>query len=221
MRMRYFDELPRPAQVAFRNAVGAVRSDEPQPRDTFACLGLKGFDLLVHYADLFERVAYELHKLEGDGPGVVARLLFGVESANEVIGFAAEIFDEVEYAAKGRQDRIVRRIADGTHSAADVAWIQAQADAASDELLLETRPFDGDQSEATELSRKVVRGRVPHTCHWTRRTIAPGERHVVIKEVVDWEFLTTRHSVLAAYLDVAGEDPGLASHLAPRTEVAA
>lgn len=60
-----------------------------------------------------------------------------------------------------------------------------------------------------------MRARKPWTCHWTRRPIKLGERHLAIVERYDGKVLTTRHSLLSVYLDVAGEDPAAAIELAP------
>lgn len=213
--MRYWDELPHAARTAFRIVVARTRDGDLTARGIFYAIGVLDADR-THMADLFDRVALVIHQLPKEAGASARRLLFGLRDEARLTSLFEDMFEEIEFAAKGREERITQRIADGTHSQDDVDWIRARAESLSDELLLEMNPFSGDESEAKELSRKVVRGRVPHTCHWTKRTIQPGERHLVIREVVEGEFLTTRHSVLAAYLDVVGQDPGLAGHLAPR-----
>ncbi|WP_375453482.1 hypothetical protein [uncultured Methylobacterium sp.] len=220
--MRYYDELTHAARTTFRIKATTCKVGSRE-EEAFAALGIKGLDILVALPDLFDRVAYALQGLEGEGPSAVAMTLFGVDNLREVLSLATDVFDETEYLHKGREDRIKVRIAAGTHTPADVDLIKARAVEMSDEVMLDINPFDGDETETKVLSRDVVRGRVAHTCHWSRLTIPPGERHLVIKEVAEGKFVTTRHSMLAVYLDTMGEDPGLAAHLAPKPidEVAA
>ncbi|BDA85437.1 hypothetical protein Sa4125_29790 [Aureimonas sp. SA4125] len=60
--------------------------------------------------------------------------------------------------------------------------------------LLSVEPFEGDDGDVRVLSSKVVRGRKEHRDHWSGMPIAAGELHVFRKELMDGEFLTTRHS---------------------------
>ena len=83
-----------------------------------------------------------------------------------------------------------------------------------DEDVLRMQPFDTDQIDARLISAKVVRGRRAHVCHWTGYAIPAGERHLVLREAVDGKILTTRHSLLAAYLDVVAGDGSIAELLA-------
>ena len=66
-----------------------------------------------------------------------------------------------------------------------------------------------------ELWRKVVRGRKPWTCHYSRRPIRISERHLVICETRDGVMLETRHSLLAVYLMLEGHDPTLPAGFTP------
>lgn len=67
-------------------------------RDAFERLGIKGLDIiLTHTATQVDRVLYELHRLEGDGPGEVARLLFGTACVNEVLSLASDVFEDVDF----------------------------------------------------------------------------------------------------------------------------
>jgi hypothetical protein len=101
------------------------------------------------------------------------------------------------------QDRICARIDHGTFNDADLAWVQAAAARqVTDEDLAGMHPFDGDQGDAKELFRRVVRGCRDHRCHWTGLTIPAGEPHLVIKEVMEGDFLITRHSRVAAWFEV-------------------
>ncbi|GJE74331.1 hypothetical protein [Methylorubrum suomiense] len=112
------------------------------------------------------------------------------------------------------QDRICARIDHGTFNDADLAWVQAAAARqVTDEDLLGMHPFDGDQGDAKKLSRRVVRGRRDHRCHWTSLTIPAGEPRLVIKEVMDGEFIATRHSRVAAWFDVYAFNGSLAEML--------
>lgn len=215
--MRYYDELPHKARIAFRNAVGAARDGQAEAIEAFAAIGL-GLPVVAatHFADLFDKAAYGHGANISPATQQAAIYLFGEESVGVATSLCDDVHAETEHLAGAREIRICMRIADGTCTAADVEWIRARAEALSDDQILEMQPFAGDESDSKELLRRVVKGRKPHTCHWTRETIAPGERHLVIKEVCGGEFVETRHSLLAAYLDVRGEDPGLAAHLAPR-----
>lgn len=218
--MRYFDELPLEARANLRTAIGAWRDGEPAMTLAVRRLGVPEDMTLRTTGEIFDRMIGEIAFGSSDS---LVEVVFGKEQANRVFLLCEEIHEEQEVLVANRVRRICERIADGRHTSLDVSWLVAQAQTLQYQQILEMRPFDGDESEAKELSRAVVSGRKPHTCHWTKRTIAPGERHLVIKEVVNGEFLTTRHSLLAVYLDVVGEDPGLAAHLAPRpiNEVAA
>ncbi|UYW31953.1 hypothetical protein [Methylorubrum extorquens] len=63
----------------------------------------------------------------------------------------------------------------------------------TDKMVLTANPFDGDQDGAVELRRQVVRARKSWVCHWTRRPIAVGERHLAITETYEGRMLMTRH----------------------------
>ena len=217
--MRYYDELPHKARTAFRNAVGAARDGQVEAIEAFATIGL-GLPVVssTHFVDLFDKAAFRIGSRISPETQAAAVYLFSEESVGPATSLCDDVHTETEALAQGREIRVSMRIADGTCTAADIDWIRARAEALTDQQILEMQPFSGDESDSSELSRRVVRGRKPHTCHWTRETIAPGERHLVISEVCEGAFVQTRHSLLAAYLDVRGEDPGLAVHLAPREE---
>ena len=86
----------------------------------------------------------------------------------------------------------------------------------SDDEVLTANPFgDCDDDGARELRRQVVRARKPWICHWTRRPIAVGERHLAITERYEGAVATTRHSLLSVFLEGVGQDPALAAELAP------
>ena len=112
--------------------------------------------------------------------------------------------------------RILCRVENGTHNAADLAWIEAAAARqVTDDDMLQLDVFGGDEADTKELSRRVVRARREHKCHWTGLPIAVGERYLVIREVCEGDFVTTRHSVLAVWFAVYGDDIALSESLRP------
>lgn len=114
------------------------------------------------------------------------------------------------------QGRILCRVESGKHTAADLAWIEAAAARqVTDDDMLQLDVFGGDEADTKELSRRVVRARREHKCHWTGLPIAVGERHLVIREACEGDFVTTRHSVLAVWFAVYGDDIALSESLRP------
>lgn len=100
------------------------------------------------------------------------------------------------------QERILGRVEWAQHNATDIAWLKARAAATVvDDDFLQMVPFQGDETEVTELERRVVRARREHTCYLTGLPIAVGERHLVLREVAEGAFTTTRHSAVAAWFE--------------------
>lgn len=100
------------------------------------------------------------------------------------------------------QERILARVEWAQHNATDIAWLKAKAAAmVVDDDFMAMVPFEGDETEVTELERRVVRARREHTCYLTGLPIAVGERHLVLREVAEGRFTTTRHSGVAAWFE--------------------
>ncbi len=215
--MRYIDELPDGARVQFLAQREAARQGDRAAQAFFTALD--GSYWGAPPADLFDAVAVGIGRgcrgADLARKAVAVSALFGEGHVAEVVRFCDDVFEEVETQNASRLSRIVRRINKHRASPADLEWLLVQAEAMSDDLILTASPFEGDQDGAVELRRQVVRARKPWVCHWTRRPIAVGERHLVINEAYDGKLLTTRHSLLSVYLDVAGEDPAAAIELAP------
>jgi hypothetical protein len=73
-----------------------------------------------------------------------------------------------------------------------------------DDELLNFDPFSGDDSATTILDNRIVRGRREHVDQYTMLPIRKGERHRVLKEVDEGQFLTTRHNELTGWLSLHG-----------------
>lgn len=214
--MRYIDELPDGARVQFLAQREAAMHGDATAQALFTALD--GSYWGAPPADLFDAVALGIardHRGATLAKAAIAIMALFGEDMPDVVRLCAEVHEEIETQNANRLSRIVRRIYDHKASPADLAWLLVQAEAMSDDLILTANPFDGDQGDAVELRRQVVRARKAWVCHWTRRPIAVGERHLVINEAYDGKLLTTRHSLLSVYLEVAGEDPAAAIELAP------
>ncbi|GLS45918.1 hypothetical protein [Methylobacterium brachythecii] len=215
--MRYINELPANAITQFLAQREAAMCGDRTAQEHLTVLD--GAYWGAPSADLFDVLAVEIGRGRrgADGGRRTAALiaLFGEEDVPEVVRLCNDVFEEVETQNASRLSRIVRRINNHKSSPADLAWLLVQAEALTDDLILTASPFEGDQDGAEELRRQVVRARKPWVCHWTRRPITLGERHLAIVERYDGKVLTTRHSLLSVYLDVAGEDPAAAIELAP------
>lgn len=101
-------------------------------------------------------------------------------------------FDEVA-------DDVALLIEDGIASVTLIEWALRQARALKDDELFDDI-FGPDESDITPISDKIVRGRKAYQDQVTGLPIATGERHRVIKEVVEGKFLTTRHCELTIWM---------------------
>ena len=216
--MRYIDELSNDARaqlLAQREA--AMRGDRIAQGHLTV---LDGAYWGAPAADLFDAVAVGIGRgrcgAEAARAAAAAVAVFGEDEVAEALRLCGEVFEEIETQNANRLSRIMRRIAYRRSGAADIPWLLLQAERMTDDEILTAGPFgDCDDDGARELRRQVVRARKPWTCHWTRRPIAVGERHLAITERHEGAVATTRHSLLSVFLDVAGEDPGAAAELAP------
>ncbi|QDI82429.1 hypothetical protein E8E01_19405 [Methylorubrum populi] len=216
--MCYIDELSPSARAQFV-AQGQSAIAGGAAVEAFRALGVEHLPTLGP-EDTFDKVAGAIGQIiqpteETAGRLVAVATLFGEDEAPRVVELRQDLFEEIETLAMASLRRIVGRISDHRATDADLAWLLTEAETLTDEMVLMANPFDGDQGDAVELRRQVVRARKPWACHWTKRLIAVGERHLAITETYEGRMLTTRHSLLSVYLDVAGEDPAVAIELAP------
>lgn len=172
-----------------------------------------------HPAALFEDLAagiYGTADHEARLKAIVA--IFGGAARRDAWFLIKDCVEERDMLTRDRdlQGRILCRVENGTHNAADLAWIEAAAARqVTDGDMLRLDVFGGDEADTKELSRRVVRARREHRCHWTGLPIAVGERHLSIREVCEGDFVTTRHSVLAVWFAVYGGDIALSESLRP------
>jgi hypothetical protein len=221
---RYVDELPATARSSFAVWTDSVaRGDE----DAVA-LALK-LDVVVMKPDpdrpavkvvrregtLFEDVAVGISALQTyTAQEAAALVIFGSLTVGEVRDLIEAVMESDE--ARNLRARVLYRVDHGTFNATDVAWIKRQAaENVTDDDFPGMSPFDGDHGEAKEIARRVVRGRRDHHCHQTGLIIPAGEPHLMIKEVMEGEFLTTRHGIVAAWFSAFTESPELAEMLKP------
>lgn len=215
---RYVDELPATAWANLAVWIDSVRRHDHEPKALAYTLDV---DVARPVADLFKDVAAGILKLQNPKSQAVAiRVIFGSLAEREVIDIIQDLAEEADpempTAFHNLQGRILFRIGRGTFNDLDLAWVQRKAvDQVTDEDMLGVDAFSGDQGEARELSRRVIRGRKDHTCHWTGRTIPAGEPHLVLSEVMEGDFIKTRHSRLACWFHVYGGDLALAEMLKP------
>ncbi|WP_449409687.1 hypothetical protein [Methylobacterium komagatae] len=170
-------------------------------------------------SSMFESVATGIYRTADYDARLAAIVaIFGSAAKRDVWFLVRDYVDEtstpeLDHDLKGR---ILCRVENGTHNAADLAWIEAAAARqVTDDDMLQLDVFGGDEAETRELSRRVVRARREHRCHWTGLPIAVGERHLVIREVCEGDFLVTRHSVLAVWFAVYADDIALSESLRP------
>lgn len=114
------------------------------------------------------------------------------------------------------RDRIVKRIRLGSYDTADIEWLEIRAAAMEDAKVLRMQPFG--EERILELARCVVTASTPQTDFWTRREIAPDERHLMLRESVGGRERETRHSLLSAYLHVVCQDGGATEFLSAYDE---
>lgn len=218
--MQYIDELRDNADVHLKEWLRALAdpADETARAAAWGLRlqldGLSPEDALVRVAEGMERYAghhrilYAASVAGGphDDDDAVASMMETVEAI-----LADRALSEPEREA-ARRARIVARIRRGDYSEADIAWLEERAAAMSDAQIMETQPFEGER--VTEIRRRVVTATTPQTDHWTRRTIVPGERHLVLVEMLNGRERETRHSLLSSYLHVAAGDGGATEFLA-------
>lgn len=231
----YVEELPETARANFAVWIDSiVRGD----RDAHALAEkLKvnvvapdpfhpGRFITLHQGLLFKDVALGITWLKDYTAQKAAKLaIFGSIASRSVTDVIEAVIEAVtDYPdafvnsrpPRDLQQRILFRFDCGTFNDLDLAWVQRKAvDQVTDEDMLGVDAFSGDQGEARELSRRVIRGRKDHTCHWTGLTIPAGEPHLVLSEVMEGDFITTRHSRLACWFHVYGGDLALAEMLKP------
>jgi len=104
-------------------------------------------------------------------------------------------------------DDLIDRLESGCASPEDIAAAAAMATFLADWEILNIDVFSGDESDVRVLSAKVVKGRTAHVDHYSQRPIPVGARHLVIREMCEGEFLTTRHSELSLWMLWQGYDP--------------
>ncbi|BAQ47665.1 hypothetical protein [Methylobacterium aquaticum] len=224
----YVDELPNTAWANY-----GVWRDSLLRGDTDAHALAYGLDAHVFETDargaripvlrnpptLFEDLAVGIYRTadyEARLAAIVA--IFGSSAQRDVWFLIKDCVEERDMPAEFHdlQGRILCRVESGTHNAADLAWIEAAAARqVTDDDMLQLDVFGGDEADTKELSRRVVRARREHRCHWTGLPIAVGERHLVIREVCEGDFLVTRHSILAVWFAVYGDDIALSESLRP------
>lgn len=102
---------------------------------------------------------------------------------------------------------LLERLENGEAAPVDIVLAKRHAEKLTDRDMLILEPFDGDESDVTVMDKRVVIGRKDYVCHWTGLPIKKGERHLVLREVCEGEFLTTRHSMLAIWMSNEGYDP--------------
>lgn len=159
-------------------------------------------------AALFFDLALAIYRTgSNDARLAVIEDVFGAVAKRDVWFLIKDAVEEQDMTSDlhDLEGRIMCRIESGHWHATDLAWVQRRAaEQVTDEDMLNLDVFSGDQGDARELSRRVVRARRDHMCHWSGLPIAVGERHLVIREMLDGEFLVTRHSVVACWFGVYG-----------------
>lgn len=221
--MDYLDELRDGAGEHFTAWLAGLSAGDPSARAAAWGLrqsldGLKSEESLVRVAEAVDRYASH-HRI------LYAAALFGgpyddddaIESALEVMAVivAERDMPEAERETR-RRGRIVERLRLGSYDDRDIAWLEKSAATMTDAKILEMSPFDNEG--ITELWRRVVVSKDAQVDHWTRRAIAPGERHLVLRESLMGRETETRHSLLSAYLHVVCKDGGASEYLAPFEE---
>lgn len=217
--MTYFDELRDGADTHFSEWLRGLAAGDPSARA--AAWGLRlSLDGLTPAA-AFERVAEAVDRYASPH-----RVLYGaatcggphddddaIESALTMMALVVSErgMPEAEREARLR-GRIVERIRVGSYDEGDVRWLEERAAAMTDAEILQMDPWDGER--VTEISRRVVTATTPQRCHWTRRAIPAGERHLVLVETLRGREHETRHSMLSAYLHVVAADGGASEFLA-------
>lgn len=229
---RYVDELPDTALANF-----GVWRDSLLRGDADAHALAYGLDAHVFETDargaripvlrnpptLFEDVLVGIHYTKDPDARHRAIVgIFGSVAARDVSILANDFVLEQDGADEDRdlQGRILCRIESGHWNDADLAWCQRRAaEQVTEADLLAMMPFDGGkEGDIRELSRRVVRGRRDHVCHWTGLTIPAGEPHLVLRELIDGEFYRTRHGRVAAWFEVHCQDGTLAEMLKRQAE---
>ncbi|MCJ2090348.1 hypothetical protein MKK88_30830 [Methylobacterium sp. E-005] len=206
---RYADELPN---TAWANALvwdSRVRAGDEDALALARDLGLGSASLPG--PDRIDALLYGVALgvaalLDGKAQEKAIVAVFGSHGMRDVHALFEAIGDDPlvddEARATFLQERILGRVEWGRHNDADVAWLQSKAAAVVvDDDFMGTVPFQGDETESTELERRVVRARREHTCYLTGLPIAAGERHLVLREVAEGQFTTTRHSAVAAWFE--------------------
>ncbi|MEH3144087.1 MAG: hypothetical protein PGN34_01740 [Methylobacterium frigidaeris] len=216
--MHYFDELRDGADRHFKEWLAALAADDGYARAAAWGLrlnlaGLTPEEALVRVAEGMERYAGHHRVLYAASvAGGIYHDPDAIESMIEVVDaiLSDRGLSEAEREARLR-DRIVTRIRRGDYSEADVDWLEIKAAAMTDAEVLRMQPFGEEQ--ITELARRVVTASTPQVDFWTRREIAPDERHLVLRESIAGRERESRHSLLSAYLHVVCGDGGAAEFL--------
>lgn len=219
---RYADELPDTAFGNYAVWRDALIRDERGARSLAIRLDVDAFRTgspvagvrdLTNFDEMFVAVAGGIEDIEdATERSRTIRDIFGSLAEREVEDLIEAVVMQDE--ARNLQARILYRVDRGSYTDADLAWIRRQAaQHVTDDDFAFMDPFQGDESEVTVLSRRVVRARREHRCHWTGLPIPVGERHLVLRETADGEFVTTRHSLVAAWFSAYADDPTLAEML--------
>ncbi|MBB5758347.1 hypothetical protein HNR00_003067 [Methylorubrum rhodinum] len=221
--MTYFDELRDGAGQHFEQWLRALAAGDHSARA--AAWGLRldlgglapaaAFEVVAEAVDRYasrHRVLYAAATCGGPYDDEDA-----IESALGMM--AVVVFEkampEAEREAR-RRARIVARIREGSYDEGDVAWLEERAATMTNAEILAMKPFD--EAMEHEISRHVARASTPQTDHWTRRTIPPGERHLILREHLMGRENETRHSEISAYLHVIAGDGGASEFLAEYDE---
>ena len=221
--MRYFDELRDGAPEHFREWLRALGAGEASARAAVWGLGLDlgGLDP----ADAFERVAEAIDRHASRHRVLYAAATCGgpyddddaIESALAIMAVAvAERGMPVAKREVRRRDRIVARIREGSYDEGDIDWLEIRAAGMSDAEVLSMQPFG--EEKLLELARRVVTASTPQVDFWTRREIAPDERHLMLRESIAGRERESRHSLLSAYLHVVCGDGGSTEFLSAYDE---
>lgn len=221
--MHYVSELHDGADRHFRDWLARLAAGDASARTTAWGLG-------VDLAGLAPEAAFEAVAAAFTAQGAFEQLLYASaifggpsdddDATDSAVDVIYDMIDErgtsEEYREEARRARIVKRIRRGDYSDLDVEWLEVRAAGMEDAEVLRMQPFG--EEKITELARRVVTASTPQTDFWTRREIAPDERHLMLRESVGGRERESRHSLLSAYLHVVAGDGGASEFLAEYDE---